>query len=185
MLIQSESNRTQLLTFVPPGELLLGTTLVTGDRGIGKTRWCMGLADYAISQKLDVCGLVSPAVMDQDQKVGIDLLDLSSGEQRRLASRNDDAEGDPLLMGWKMNPDTLKWGNSVIRRIKLCDIFILDELGPLEFRAGIGLTEGIHFIDTRSDLPVFVVVRPSLLNEARQRWPWGMPFNPVSQRGQR
>lgn len=137
----------------------------------------MGLAKHARALGMDVRGLASPAVMDGDQKVGIDLLDLASGARRRLAVRRGEAGGDLLMIDWQMVVETLEWGNALLERIQPCDLFILDELGPLEFQNGVGLTAGLDFVDARRDIPTFVVVRPSLLNVARQRWPWSMTLD--------
>jgi hypothetical protein len=159
-------------SFIFPRELKPGLTLVTGPRGVGKTRWSMALADHGRSLGLDLRGLVSPAVMEAGQKVGIDLLDPSSGERRRLAHRTGEAGGDLAMTDWQMVSETLQWGNAILGAIHSCELFILDEVGPLEFEKGIGLAAGLDFVDAHQDIPCFVVVRPSLLDIALQRWPW-------------
>lgn len=158
--------------FISPRDLKPGLTLVTGPRGAGKTLWCMGLAKHTRALGLDVRGLVSPAVMADGKKVGIHLLDLASGERRRLAYRKGEADGDIATTDWQMVSDTLQWGNTILESIHSCEIFILDEAGPLEFEKGLGLVAGLRFVDAHRDIPTFVVVRPSLLDAARQRWPW-------------
>jgi nucleoside-triphosphatase len=160
------------VSFIFPKDFQPGLTLVTGPRGVGKTRWCIALADHARSLGLDLRGLVSPAVMEAGQKIGIDLLDLASGERRRLAYRKGEADGDIATTDWQMVSETLQWGNTILENIHSCEIFILDEVGPLEFEKGLGLTAGLRFVDAHRDIPTFVVVRPSLLDSARQRWPW-------------
>jgi len=155
-----------------PGKIKPGLTLFTGPRGAGKTHWCLALADYAHSRGLNLHGLISPAVMDGRQKVAIDLLDLASGKRRRLAHRKEAADGDILTEDWRMVADTLQWGNALLKGIKSCDLFILDEVGPLEFEQGLGFAAGLDFVDTRRNIPCFVVVRPSFLDAAQKRWPW-------------
>ena len=172
MLHSVNSPRALPASFIFPRDLQPGLTLVTGPRGAGKSLWCMGLAKHARALGMDVRGLASPAVMDGEQKVGIDLLDLASGERRRLAVRRGDAGGDLAMTDWQMVAETLEWGNALLERIQPCDLFILDELGPLEFQNGVGLTAGLDFVDAHRGFPLFVVVRPSLLAAARQRWPW-------------
>lgn len=133
----------------------------------------MGLAKHARVLGMDVRGLASPAVMDGDKKIGIDLLDLASGERRRLAFRKGETGGNlAMTTDWQMMAKTLEWGNALLARLQPCDLFILDELGPLEFQNGVGLTAGLDFVDAHRGFPLFVVVRPSLLDAARQRWPW-------------
>jgi nucleoside-triphosphatase THEP1 len=71
-----------------------------------------------------------------------------------------------------MVAETLEWGNVILENINSCDLFILDEVGPLEFEYGIGLIAGLDIIDSRKRFPSIVVVRPSLLALADKRWPW-------------
>ncbi len=146
--------------------------LVTGIRGAGKTRWCMDLIDHARAFDLKLCGLISPAVFEAGKKVGIDLLDLHSGERRRLAYRTGHVGSDLRTTDWQMVAETLEWGNVILENINSCDLFILDEVGPLEFEYGIGLIAGLDIIDSRKRFPSIVVVRPSLLALADKRWPW-------------
>lgn len=60
-------------------------TLVTGAIGCGKTTYCRTQIDAARSAGLEVAGVLSPARFEQGIKVGIDALDLRSGELRPLA----------------------------------------------------------------------------------------------------
>jgi len=99
-------------SFVFPGEIKPGLTLVTGPRDAGKTRWCMELAGRARASGMILRGLVSPAVMQNGEKVGYDLLDLGSGERRRLAYRRGEAGGDLAMTNWQMAADTLLWGTN-------------------------------------------------------------------------
>lgn len=164
-------------SFISQNELQPGLTLITGPRGAGKTRWCMRLAEHARLQDLDIRGLVSPPVFEDDQKVGIDLLDLATGAQRPLAYRKGDFRGDLLTTDWQIVADTLQWGNQILEGITHCDGFVLDEVGPLEFDHGVGLAAGLNFVDAHRSIPCYVVVRPSLLDAARKRWPWADVLN--------
>lgn len=159
-------------SFIFPREIKPGLTLVTGPRNAGKTRWCMELAGRARAHGMDLRGLVSPAVMENGEKAGYDLLDLGSGERRRLAYRRGEAKGDLVTANWLMVVDTLFWGNEILKSIRNCDIFILDEIGPFEINEGTGLTAGLEFVDAHREIPCFVAVRPSLLEAARTRWQW-------------
>ena len=62
-------------------------TIVTGAVGSGKSTWCEKIAKRDQDAGLSVVGLHSMAVFCESQKVGIDLVDLGSGERRRLAER--------------------------------------------------------------------------------------------------
>ncbi len=146
--------------------------LVTGIKGTGKTRWCMDLVEHAHARGLKLHGLISPPIFENDYKVGIDLMDLHTGERRHLAHRAGASGGDLRTINWHMLPDALEWGNAILASINSCDLFILDEVGPLEFEHGVGLTTGLEILDSRKNFPAVVVIRPSLLGKARKRWPW-------------
>jgi nucleoside-triphosphatase THEP1 len=157
--------------------------LVTGPSGAGKTQWCMMLADLAQAQGLRVRGLVSPAVLEDGQKTGIDLKNLETGEVRRLARRKRAEDGDVRLENWQVAEETLQWGNSILEQVKPCDLFILDEVGPLEFEHGAGLIAGFQILDTAKDFPCVVVVRPSLIQKAQARWHWAQALDVSSEAG--
>ena len=53
--------------------------LISGESAAGKTAWCLQLIQEAPRAGLQPCGLVSPPVFENGEKVGIDLLDVVSG----------------------------------------------------------------------------------------------------------
>ncbi len=152
-----------------PGRLIL----ITGQRGSGKTDWCLALAEAATSLNIPIEGLVSPAVFEEDIKVGIDLRDLGSGAQRRLAVRRGESDRGQMTENWLIDEGTLEWGNAILAQSGTCPLFILDELGPLELERGVGLINGIGLIAGRRYNLACVVIRTSLLALALEYWPWG------------
>ena len=172
MLTDIHPSGSLLAGFVSSNGIKPGLTLVTGPRGSGKTSWCMRLVEQARAFGLRPGGLVSPAIFENGQKTGIDLLDLATGESRRLAYCRGNTIGDLWTSDWQLVAETLEWGNSVLERLKTCDLFILDEAGPLEFDHGVGFVKGLEIISSHKNIPSFITVRPSLLPVARLRWPW-------------
>jgi nucleoside-triphosphatase len=145
--------------------------LLTGGRGAGKTRWSEALARAARDAGLAVAGLVSPPVLVGGEKTGIDLLDVASGERCHLAERaRADLPGTEGL-GWRFDPAALAFGNAILARVGDCDLLLVDELGPLEFRRGSGLTAAFALLDSRRYRLAVVVVRPALVAAAQARWP--------------
>jgi nucleoside-triphosphatase THEP1 len=143
--------------------------LLTGSSGSGKTTFCRELVQYAHSLGWDVAGLLSPAWMETGKKKGILIEDVRSGDQHKLAYTSPQSRGDLQLGPWYFDERVLACGNRVIEKSSLCDLLIVDELGPLEFNAGVGLTEAFDIIDARNYQVGLVVIRSTLLSQARKR----------------
>ncbi len=147
--------------------------ILTGETGCGKTRTCQAVVDGLRGRGWKVAGVISPGVWMADQKVGIDALDLGSGEVRRMAERAGmgDAVARPATRGWHFHAAALVWCNSLLAKAGNPDLLVIDELGPLEFEQGEGLMQGMVAADAGRFRVGLLVVRPRLLALARARWP--------------
>ncbi len=155
--------------------------LITGVSEAGKTTWCRALIERALARGLRPRGLISPAVFDSGSKIAIDLVDITSGERKRLAERRP-ADQSPAVHGkrthnWLFSDPVLAWGNAVLLNLPPTDLLIIDELGPLELLENDGLTSGLKLIAEGQYRLACVVVRPSLLAAALERWPWAKVLN--------
>jgi iron complex transport system ATP-binding protein len=148
--------------------------IVTGPSGSGKSTWCKELSRRAAGKGLSVRGILSPAVFENGGKIGIDLIDLSDGSRRRLAEQRRGASSGVTTPRWQFDEGTLDWGNAILGNLPPADLVIIDELGPLEFLRGMGLQNGLKVVDERAQPTICVVVRPSLVSDARKRWPHGL-----------
>lgn len=137
--------------------------VITGEIGAGKTTWCRELAAQVRSAGFQVAGLLSPGVVEEGRKIAIDLLDLATGEQRRLAKRT--AAPDPLspTPNWQFHAATLAWGDTVLQAIDTCDLLVIDELGPLELRHNRGWQSALPLLQRGKYRAACVVVRPLLV----------------------
>jgi nucleoside-triphosphatase THEP1 len=154
--------------------------LITGESDAGKTTWCRAMIERALAKRLGPRGLISPAVLDSGSKIAIDLVDIASGERKRLAERRtaDQAavQGKETL-NWVFHDPVLAWGNTILLNLPPTDLLIIDEFGPLELLENDGLTNGIKLIDEGQYRLACVVVRPALLATALDRWPWAKVLN--------
>jgi nucleoside-triphosphatase THEP1 len=161
----------------PQASLFLSTpgppklTFIIGPGGAGKTTCCAAAVRQARAAGLTVGGILSPGVFEGEQRTGIDLLNLGSGERRRLATRCC-SKNDGIRVGrWSLHPASVDWGNCFLRELAICDLFVLDELGPLEFDQLGGFQAGMRLLDEGRYNAALVVVRPALLPAALSRWP--------------
>jgi len=145
--------------------------LVTGLSGAGKTSWCTQIVKEAAASGLSVEGILSPGVFEGRKKTGIEVVDLASGERRRLARLREEGRGEISTPRWVFDPDVLDWANQRLQNSVEGDLLIIDELGPLEFLRNKGLLSGLDRLDQGQFEVACVVVRSSLLPKALQRWP--------------
>ncbi len=145
--------------------------LVTGLSGAGKTTWCSRLAKLAAEQGLEISGILSPGIFKGNQKIGIGVRDLYTGEERQLAKLRDTEDAELSTPRWTFDPEVLDWANTQLECSPRTDLLIIDELGPLEFLRNEGLTSGLVRIDGCDYQVACVVIRSSLLQKALQRWP--------------
>ena len=161
--------------------------LLTAPSGAGKTTFCAALADQARAAGWDVAGLLSPPVFENGQKVGILAQNLRSGETRPLAitshlslppshfSLSPSHFSLPTfnfpLGQWLFSPSTLAWGNDLLASCLPADLFIVDELGPLELVRGQGWVNALDALRSGRYKTGLVVIRPELVETGRNMLP--------------
>jgi len=156
-----------------PGKIII----LTGDIQSGKTSLCQELVQKAKEEGVQMAGLLSPAVFDKGKKVGIDVINLKNWERRHLAvwKEKDQTEVEPRH--WLFYPEIVQWGNQALINAVPCELLVVDELGPIEFEQGEGWIAGLEAVDSGSYQSALVVIRPSLLKMAGQRWEISRVFN--------
>ncbi|HET59715.1 MAG TPA: hypothetical protein ENN32_05045 [Chloroflexi bacterium] len=151
----------------------------------GKTSYLEQLVQYYHTLGLEVRGLVSPAILYENIKTGIRAKDISTGETRFLAAKRPVPLTDTNKLGYVFNEQTVAWGNEVLSSSVPTEVLIIDEIGPLELKLNKGWTNALNCIRERSYQLAIVVLRESLHDEVRNKWPvaeWllfqrGMKFN--------
>lgn len=150
--------------------------LVVGESGSGKTTFCRRIVAVAQQMGLTVRGLICPARFEGKHKVGIDVLDLASSEQRVLGWHQDVEPQPPFVSPaieigeWRLQRESVEWGNRILSQAVPCDVLVVDEIGPLEFERGEGWQSAFAALDSRDYRLAFLTMRPSLRMAARTRW---------------
>lgn len=143
-------------------------TVITGKRGSGKSRYCAQLLEAAKHDGLKPGGFLSPAIFENGIKTGFYTLDAASGEQRFCGKR---VSTGGTIGCWQIDPETIKWGNELLKKSCPCDILFIDELGPLEFDKHEGYTQAFKTLRTGSYKTAYVVIRPTCLDTFKIMFP--------------
>ncbi len=144
--------------------------VISGDSGVGKTSYCAALVRHVTASGGLVCGLLSLGIYVDDVRIAIDLHDLSTGQPRRLATRRPEPDPTSLTPQWQFDDEALRWGNAVLAAVPPCDLLIVDELGPLELKYNAGFQSAFDVLKRRAYRLACVVVRPSLVEDFKQRF---------------
>lgn len=144
--------------------------LLTGDLQSGKTNLCLDVYQLAREAHIRVGGVISPAVFEGEKKIAIDALDLKSGIRKRLADLRTAQHTGLETERWSFHPEVVEWGNKNLAEAVPCDLLMIDELGPLEFQRGEGWMNGFAVLQNGDYSTALVVIRPSLIAEAAQKW---------------
>lgn len=143
--------------------------LLSGQRHSGKTSLCRRLAEAVRERGLSAGGILSPAVIENGECVGYDVVDLATGRTRRLASLG--GPGVEQVGSFHFTAEGLSLGRAALAAATLAtpDLVIVDEVGPLEL-AGQGWGAHLPPLAATATVTVFSV-RPSLTRSVAERWP--------------
>jgi nucleoside-triphosphatase THEP1 len=107
-------------------------------------------------------------------KVGFEAVDVGSGERWPLA-RTDQKLGGPQVGPYSFDPAGLSRAVRVLRRAAAlrqaqdtaagCDLFMVDEIGPLELEQGKGFAPVLDLLPVEGPTHTLIVVRPALLDQ--------------------
>ena len=144
--------------------------VMTGVFGAGKTTWIKQMLPVARELGIQVAGVVTPAVFEGHEKTAIDAMLLPSGERFLFAPKAQGHVDGVKRLGWDFKPEAIERINGHLATCASCDLFVVDELGPLEILRGEGYTEALALLDSGCVANALVVIRPALLDAARERW---------------
>jgi nucleoside-triphosphatase THEP1 len=144
--------------------------IITGVPGSGKTTLCQAVIQKANQVGVKSKGLISPAVYENNQKVGIDVVDLSTNQRFRLANLREHPSNGLETQRWVFSEKVVARNNSILSNSTPCRLLVIDELGPLEFERNEGWINGIPAVDQGYYQAAIIVIRPRLISKAQERW---------------
>lgn len=127
---------------------------------MGKTTLILKIVHELQKKHLGIAGLVSPGIFDGEQKVAIELVDLTSWESRLLARLTAEEETDLRFGDWSFSEETLQWGNQMLAHLPKRDVLVLDEIGPLELDLNQGLRKGLQTLAEHEFQLGLITLRP-------------------------
>jgi nucleoside-triphosphatase THEP1 len=154
--------------------------IISGESGSGKTQFCAAVVNALRQgdlQRKDIRGILSPGLIREGEKVGIQAVNLVTFEHKNLAELNDDDPGPISTKRWSFDPKVVAWCNSVFSMATPCELIVVDEIGPLEFEQDGGFVAGLEAVESGDYTLALIVVRPHLIDRALERWPDAQVIN--------
>ena len=135
--------------------------LITGERQAGKTTLCLKLYRLLKRQGIAVSGMITR----QPRPHTLISIELRNGHRHTLTYPFDSDQGIALTH-FRINPETMARSAEGVHRSFPTQVFILDELGPLELVRGEGWIEALSLLKTGEYNVALIVVRLTLLSAA-------------------
>ena len=152
----------------------MNVMIISAEKGRGKTSFIREYAARMVERGRSVGGITSPAVFENDQRIGYDLIDLRLSTRRLLARVGGSSDTLPTVGTYSFDTVAVTEGNAaIISAVRDgLDIVAVDEVGPLEFRGG-GWAPGVEFAlrELRAQQELIIAVRPSLAGSLADRFP--------------
>lgn len=149
------------------------TTIISGERGAGKTTFLLTRQQELSERGEAVCGILSPLTVGPDGcKNGFDAFDVVSGERWPLARTDRDMKG--ISYGpFSFSSSGFAKANKVLTdglRKRDCTLFI-DEIGPLELKHKEGFYPVLSLLkEQHAPRDIYIVVRPELIGIFTDRY---------------
>lgn len=145
-------------------------TLISGLRDAGKTNLCLELIRRLNQTERTIKGIVSPGLYKDGKKIGIMARDVATGEERQFAKYSVGWDVQRPEREWRFLNGGIEWANMRLKQAVPTDILFIDEIGYLEMEENGGWTAAPENLDTGLFQHAIVVIRPDLLDNARERW---------------
>jgi nucleoside-triphosphatase len=150
--------------------------LITGDTGDGKSTLLAALADLFKHQNIQVGGIISPAVFEDEDKIGYELINVATGDKKRLSQTREE-EGMANVGRFYFFPEGLEFGLNALKvenNLKSQFVFI-DEVGAWELQ-GQGWAGSLHELIIHCDVPLILAVNTKLAGQVSETWHFNNPL---------
>ena len=146
----------------------MDTFIVTGERNEGKTSFMARLHRCLQKSNMKISGFICPGIKNKSGSKDFVLQSLNDDSTIHFASREYHQEYNQYG-AFFFNPQALKAGNSIIKGglKNNCDIFILDEVGPIELSGKVWHDLLMNIIAHYSGI-LIITVRKTMLERVKE-----------------
>lgn len=137
--------------------------ILTGPVNSGKTTFLKRVVKELKRQKFRVDGFLSEALWENEEKIGYNLFDLRSEKSITYIRRSGRRVWE-RIGPYFFTPQGINWAKKAILQSREADIFVVDEIGPLEL-SGKGLWPALEKIIFERAQNFLFVVRKSILDD--------------------
>lgn len=105
---------------------------LTGIPGVGKTTVLLKIVEDLKAKGCNVGGMISHEIRSYGERVGFEILDLSSNQRGWLAHINQ--QNGPKVGKYRVNIADLEnvGARAILDAVQNCDVIAIDEIGPME-----------------------------------------------------
>lgn len=144
---------------------------LVGKRGSGKTAVMIELVKAFREGRLTVEGVLSPGIFEDNEKIAVEIVDLISDSSRLLAKLAEIEQTELQYGDWSFFQEAFDWANQQLSAVQDPDVFILDEVGPLELEMGNGLQVGLDVLNRGHFNLGILTARPKCVDALKARFP--------------
>ncbi len=150
--------------------------IITGNIGQGKTTLLINIVNFFRQHKIRVGGIVSPVVIENNQSIGYDLIDISTGNKIVL-SRTTVSEKMINVGKFYFNEEGITCGKKALslETLKEAELIVIDEIGFMELENQ-GWASSLNNILNNFDKPIIIVVRNYLVEKVTEHWALSNPL---------
>ncbi|HNY01514.1 MAG TPA: nucleoside-triphosphatase [Bacteroidales bacterium] len=158
--------------------------IITGGTGSGKTTLLDGIVKKIGHRNIPAGGIIAPAVFENGDRTGYDLVNVATGERTVLARTSPNGSGINAGRYWFLETG-IGFGRKALDPANnlMPGVMVLDEIGPLELD-GQGWADSFDKLVRRPGLLLIVVARRPLLEKVIQRWslhnPWILDVSDIN-----
>jgi nucleoside-triphosphatase THEP1 len=150
--------------------------IVTGDKGDGKSTLLAELAVLFEREGIQAGGIISPAVIENGEKSGYELINVATAQKIRL-SQTKKGDGMVNVGRFYFFEDGIAFGKTALKvaNNQMSKIIFIDEVGAWELQ-GQGWAESLNELTLHCDMPIILAVNVKLVDQVVDCWQLQKPL---------